>query len=90
MVGRVFPYPTEGRQPFPPCGMIGDKNALPFLKKKFSQYTDIEQVMALKSIGDIGTPEAIEFVKNAQQHTQYSNELGFKFATDLYLQALSK
>ncbi len=71
-------------------GMIGDKNALPFLKKKFSQYTDIEQVMALKSIGDIGTPEAIEFVKNAQQHTQYSNELGFKFATDLYLQALSK
>ncbi|OGQ94369.1 MAG: hypothetical protein A2521_09865 [Deltaproteobacteria bacterium RIFOXYD12_FULL_57_12] len=68
-------------------GMLGADGKLDFLKGKYAQYVDIDRFMALKSIGDIGTPEAIDFIKNARQDPQYDNDNGFKFCVDLYLEA---
>ncbi len=67
-------------------GMLGAESEFVFLKEKYAQYMDIDRFMAIKSIGDIGTPEAFEFLKNAQQDPQYNEEYGFKFGTDLYLE----
>ena len=66
-------------------GMIGQEDTLDFLKEKFAQHTDIDRFMALKSIGDLGTPEAIQFLKEARKDPQYSDEWGFKYVVDLYL-----
>jgi hypothetical protein len=68
-------------------GMLGPENELAFLKDKYAQYRDIDRFMAIKSIGDIGTPEALEFLKKAQHDPQYNEEYGFKFGTDLYIEA---
>jgi hypothetical protein len=68
-------------------GMLGPESKLAFLKDKYAQYRDIDRFMAIKSIGDIGTPEALEFLKNAQYDPQYNEEYGFKFGTDLYIEA---
>ncbi len=68
-------------------GMLGPKNELNFLEKKYAQYKDIDRFMAIKSIGDAGTPEAIQFLKKAQLDPQYNEEYGFKFGTDLYIEA---
>jgi hypothetical protein len=68
-------------------GTLGAQNEFELLKKKYAQYADIDRFMALKSIGDIGTPEAIDFLKNAKQDRQYTDENGFKFCVDLYLEA---
>jgi hypothetical protein len=68
-------------------GTLGAQNEFELLKKKYVQYSDIDRFMALKSIGDIGTPEAIDFLKKAKQDSQYSNENGFKYCVDLYLEA---
>jgi hypothetical protein len=67
-------------------GMLGPENQVDFLKGKYAQYRDIDRFMAIKSIGDIGTPEALEFLKKAQQDPQYNEEYGFKFVTDLYIE----
>ncbi len=67
--------------------MLDPRNELTFLEKKYTQCSDIDRFMALKSIGDAGTPEAIQFLKNAQQDPQYHEENGFKFGTDLYIEA---
>jgi hypothetical protein len=68
-------------------GILGAQNEFELLKKKYAQYSDIDRYMALKSIGDIGTPEAIAFLNNAKQDRQYTDENGFKFCVDLYLEA---
>ena len=69
-------------------GMIGQEDTLDFLKEKFTQHIDIDRFMALKSIGDLGTPEAIQFLKDARKDPQYNDEYGFKFLVDLYLDSV--
>lgn len=71
-------------------GTLGADDQFDFLKDKYGTYTDIDRFMALKSIGDIGTPEAIEFLKKAKKDLQYQEEYGFKFSVDLYLEAAQK
>jgi hypothetical protein len=66
-------------------GMIGAKDQLEFLKIKYSAYEEIDKYMALKSIGDIGSPEANAFVRKAKEHPYYINEPAFKYCVDLYL-----
>lgn len=67
-------------------GMVGEESAFGFLKEKYSQYTDIDRFMALKSIGDLGTPEAMHILNEARHDQQYKDEYGFKFLVDLYLE----
>jgi hypothetical protein len=67
-------------------GKLGAQNEFAFLKKKYEQYREADRFMALKSIGDIGTPEATNFVEKAKHDSQYSSEDGFKNCVDLYLE----
>ncbi len=69
-------------------GMIGQEDTLDFLKGKYAQHIDIDRFMALKSIGDLGTPEAMQFLKDARNDPQYNEEYGFKFVVDLYLDSV--
>ena len=67
-------------------GMIGHKDTFTFLKGKYAQHTDIDRFMALKSIGDLGTPEAIQFLKDARKDPQYIDEM----ASNLLLTCILK
>jgi HEAT repeat protein len=67
-------------------GTLGAQDQLEYLKKKYAQYEEIDKYMALKSIGDIGTPQAIDFVEKAKNERLYNKELGFKYCVDLYLE----
>jgi len=66
-------------------GTLGAANELAFLKEKYEKYEEVDKYMALKSIGDIGSPEAIEFIKQSKQNRLYSEEDGFKYCVDLFL-----
>jgi len=67
-------------------GMLGGEGQFDFLKEKYEKCQDIDRFMAIKSIGDIGTPEALNFLKKAQEDPMYTEDYGFKFATELYLE----
>jgi hypothetical protein len=67
-------------------GVLGAQDQLGFLKKKYVENTGISQFMALKSIGDLDSPEAIDFIRRAKDDPQYSSEYGFKYVVDLYLE----
>ncbi|MFA5072612.1 MAG: hypothetical protein WC539_01740 [Nitrospirota bacterium] len=67
-------------------GTLGAQYQFAFLKKKYEQSIEIEKYMALKSIGDIGTSEAIDFVRKAREDQLYTREYGFKHLVDLYLE----
>ncbi|MGC1456297.1 MAG: HEAT repeat domain-containing protein [Nitrospirota bacterium] len=67
-------------------GTLGAKNQFEFLQKKYMQYDEIDKYMALKSIGDAGTPQAMEFVRKSMGDPLYANEMAFKYCADLYLE----
>ena len=67
-------------------GTLGAQDQFEFLKKKYEEYDEMDKYMALKSIGDLGTPEAISFIRKARDNPQYNSEFGFKYAVDLYLE----
>ncbi len=71
-------------------GMLGQEDTFGFLVEKYNKYKDIDRFMALKSIGDLGTAEALDLLKEARYDFQYSDELGFKYLVDLYLEADTK
>ena len=67
-------------------GTLGAQGQFEFLKTNYAQYSGIDKFMALKSIGDAGTPEAVEFIRKAKDDPQYNSEYGFKYVVDLYLE----
>jgi len=69
-------------------GMIGREDTLDFLEEKYAKFNDIDRFMALKSIGDLGTPEAILFLEKARKDPQYNDEYGFKFVVEHYLDSV--
>ena len=67
-------------------GTLGARDQFDFLQKKYLQYEEIDKYMALKSIGDIGTPQAMDFVRKAKSDPLYDKEMAFKYVVDLYLE----
>ncbi len=67
-------------------GTLGAQNQLGLLKMKYAEYEEIDKYMALKSIGDIGTNLAMDFVKDAKADPLYDREFAFKYCVDLYLE----
>ncbi len=65
-------------------GTLGAEKNLAFLEQKYGEYADIDRFMALKAIGDVGTAEAIEFLKKAKADPQNENEYAVKYCVDLY------
>ncbi len=67
-------------------GTLGGQNQLEFLQKKYKQGDEIDKYMALKSIGDFGTPQAMDSVLKAKNDPLYDKEVAFKYLVDLYLE----
>lgn len=65
-------------------GTLGAENHLDLLKQKYGEYADIDRFMALKAIGDVGTPDAIDFIRRAKADPQNENEYAVKYCADLY------
>lgn len=65
-------------------GTLGAKDKIDFLKQKYTEYADIDRFMSLKAIGDIGSPEAMEFLKHAKADPKNANEYGITYCVDLY------
>lgn len=67
-------------------GILGAHDQIEFLKDRYKSDTDIHRVMALKSIGEIGTPEAIAFIKKAKEEPQNKDDYGIQYCADLFIE----
>lgn len=65
-------------------GMLGPGPEFDFLKQIFAAGTYNDRYMAIKAIGDIGTPEALKFILDLKSNPSYQGEIGFRTAVDLY------
>jgi hypothetical protein len=61
-------------------GIIGDPKSFPFLHNYYGTSRDKGQMLCLKAIGDLGTPEALSFVKSQNP----GNDDNLKEIIDLY------
>ena len=64
-------------------GILGAKDQLPLLEKIYETSDNIVKSMALKSIADLDTPEANEFVRNVKQSKDYGDDT-IREVLDLY------
>jgi hypothetical protein len=67
-------------------GTLGADGQLEFLIHQYRAaggYND--KYMAAKSIGDIGTPEALQVLQDMKKDKAYTNEGGLKYCVDLYV-----
>lgn len=67
-------------------GTLGAKDQLNLLENKFNQLDYVDQFMALKSIADIGTPEADDFIKKTRSNSRYQSENGYVYFMNLYME----
>ena len=65
-------------------GTLGPENQFEFLKERFKAGGFNDRYMATKAIGDIGTPEALQFVRDQKNTDAYQGEGGLKSCVDLY------
>lgn len=65
-------------------GTLGTEDTFEFVKQRYNSGGFNDRYMAIKAIGDVGTPEAVEFIKNLRDIEAYQNEGGFKSCVDLY------
>jgi hypothetical protein len=56
--GNVVVYSLDG------MGIIGDAKSFPFLRDFYATSRERGQLFSLKAIGDLGTPEALSFVRS--------------------------
>jgi hypothetical protein len=67
-------------------GTLGAEDQFDYLKRKFVDFTNNDRVIPLKSIGDIGSTAALEFIRNVKNDDLYTDENGVKYCVDMYLQ----
>lgn len=65
-------------------GTLGAEGQLEFLLQHYRAGAYNDKYMAAKSIGDIGTPEALQILRDMKQGTAYINEGGLRYCVDLY------
>jgi hypothetical protein len=65
-------------------GMLGPGQEMDFLRRDALSGSYNDRYMAIKAIGDIGTPEALLFIKEMKQNSSYQGEGGFRTVVDLY------
>lgn len=66
-------------------GTLGAQGQFAFLNQRFEQFAANDRVMPLKAIGDIGSRQAQEFLRQVQASKLYTEENGVRYCTDLYL-----
>ncbi|HUI25422.1 MAG TPA: HEAT repeat domain-containing protein [Candidatus Kryptonia bacterium] len=64
-------------------GMLRATDQFPLLRKTYETSENITKSMALKSIGDLDTPEAAEFVRSVKQSKDYDDDT-IREVVDLY------
>jgi len=85
-------YSQQGEEFFRSCalssiGTLGGEDQLEFLKQRYSGAMSSfnDRYMAVKAIGDIGTIEALQFIREIRKDSAYSKEAGLKYCVDLYV-----
>lgn len=85
-------YSQQGEEFFRSCalssiGTLGGEGQLEFLKQRYygamSSFND--RYMAVKAIGDIGSNEALQFIRELKGDNSYMKESGIKYCVDLYV-----
>jgi len=66
-------------------GTLGAQNEFAFLEGRFNYFAANDRVMPLKAIGDIGSSQAQNFLRQVQAGELYREENGVRYCTDLYL-----
>ena len=66
-------------------GILGADGQLDFLFEQYHVGTYNQKYMAAKSIGDLGTPEALKVLQNMKNDKAYADEGGLKHCLDLYV-----
>ena len=66
-------------------GTLGAQDQFDYLAGKFARFSNNDKVVPLKSIGDIGSSQALEFIRNVKEDKLYSDENGVRYCVDLYL-----
>jgi len=82
-------YSQQGYELFKSCalsaiGTLGAGGQLEFLKQRYAACGFNDRYMAVKAIGDIGTPEALQFIQALKKENAYAKESGLKYCVDLY------
>jgi hypothetical protein len=84
-------YSQHGNEFFKSCalssiGTLGAGGQFEFLKQRYSNSQDSynDRYMAVKAIGDIGSPEALQFIREIRKEKAYEGEAGLKYCVDLY------
>ncbi len=65
-------------------GVLGAVEKFDFLKNVYNTTESIEKSMALKSIGDLDTSQAIEFMKFVKESSDYQDKM-IREVVDLYI-----
>lgn len=65
-------------------GILGPGPEMDFLRRNVFNGSYNDRYMAIKAIGDIGTPEAVQFIRELKQNSSYQGEGGFRTVVDLY------
>lgn len=65
-------------------GILGAKEQFPLLKNIYETKDNIDKSMALKSIGDLDTPEARDFIRQVKMSEGYKDDNTIKEVADLY------
>ena len=66
-------------------GTLGAQEQFDFLRGRFSGFAGNDKVMPLKAIGDIGSSQAQDFLRQVQGSKLYNDENSVKYCTDVYL-----
>lgn len=66
-------------------GTLGAQEQFGFLEGRFNYFAGNDKVMPLKAIGDTGTGQAQDFLRQVKKSTLYTEENGVRYCTDLYL-----
>jgi hypothetical protein len=65
-------------------GTLGADGQLEFLLRHYRTGVYNDKYLAAKSIGDIGTPKALQILRDMKRDPAYPNEGGLRYCVDLY------
>lgn len=65
-------------------GVLGAVDQFDYLKELYNTKKNIEKTMALKAIGDLGTPEALDFIQSVKISSDYKDDM-IREVVDLFI-----
>jgi hypothetical protein len=65
-------------------GLVATQSDLGFLQERYRSTEFNEKYLAIKAIGDVGSPDAVSFIRGLKSEEIYTSEGGFATVVDLY------